>query len=62
MTDLLPVFRAIFFIGSKKAFQESSKRLITIVPPYDTCGCVEVRVISAHTTKVNNLMHYESYW
>lgn len=62
MTDLLPVFRAVFFIGSKKDFQESSKRLITIVSPYDTQGCVEVRVMSAHTAKVIKLMRYKSYW
>lgn len=62
MTDLLPVFGSVFFIRSKKAFQESSKGLITIVALYDTCGGVEVRIISAHTAKVNKLMRYESYW
>ena len=61
MTDLLPVFGSVFFIRGKKAFQESSKRLITIVPPYDACGCVEVRIVSAHTAKVNKLIQRESY-
>jgi len=54
MTDLLPVFRSVFFICSKKVFQESSKGLITIVALDNTCGGVEVRMISAHTAKVKN--------
>ena len=56
MTDLLPVFRAVFFICGKKAFQESGKGRVALVAPYDTGGGVEVRIISAHTAKVNKLI------
>lgn len=53
MTDLPPVFRSVFFICSKKAFQESGKGRVAFIAPYDTGGCAEVRMISAHTAKVN---------